>query len=146
MIETVRTETSDEVVDDAEYTGTKPIVDKYPSRFKKGDPRINRKGRMKKGQSLAEKFRDALAEKVDGDYTKLDAIIDVVMKAALKGNLPAVEFLLARGWGKLIDRVELRPKFTTDLSRLTTIELDELTRLTNKIDSESTLQLLDINE
>lgn len=77
--------------------------------FKKGDPRINRKGRPKTGQSIAEKFRDALAEvKAEGnpDYTKLDALIDKVIQKALAGDQQSIEYCLARGYGKLIDRIE----------------------------------------
>lgn len=74
--------------------------------FVKGDPRINRKGRTKVGESLAEKFRDAMTEKLNGDYSKLDSLIDTVVTKALKGNLQAVEFVLARGWGKMIERIE----------------------------------------
>lgn len=75
-------------------------------RFKKGDYRINRKGRPKLGMSLAEKFRDAMAEKLDGDYTKLDSLIDKVVDNALHGEQDALEYVLARGWGKLVDRIE----------------------------------------
>jgi hypothetical protein len=66
----------------------------------------NPKGRAKLGETLAEKFRDAMAEKVNGDYSKLDKLIDKTIDMALKGNQNAIEFALARGWGKLIDRVE----------------------------------------
>jgi hypothetical protein len=74
--------------------------------FVKGDPRINRKGRTKVGESLAEKFRDAMAEKLNGDYSKLDSLIDTIVTKALKGNLQAIDFVLARGWGKMIERIE----------------------------------------
>lgn len=75
--------------------------------FKKGDPRINKKGRPKKGESIAEKFRDAMAERfTEEGYSKLDSIIDAVIKKALQGNLDAIEFCIARGYGKMIDRIE----------------------------------------
>lgn len=74
--------------------------------FEKGDARINRSGRPKTGNSIAEKFRDAMTEKLNGDYSKLDSIIDAVVAKALKGDQAAIEFVIARGWGKLIDRVE----------------------------------------
>lgn len=74
--------------------------------FKKGDARINRNGRPKKGESIAEKFRDALAERLTGDYTRLDSMIDAIVTKALKGDQDAIEFCIARGYGKLIDRVE----------------------------------------
>jgi hypothetical protein len=66
----------------------------------------NPNGRPKKGNSLAEKFRDALAEIVEGDYSKLDQLIDKTVEMALAGDQSAIEYALARGFGKLIDRVE----------------------------------------
>lgn len=77
-----------------------------PGTFVKGDKRINRKGQPKRGESLAEMFRNAMAEKLNGDYTRLDSLIDKVVTMALQGNQAAIEYVLARGWGKLIDRVE----------------------------------------
>lgn len=74
--------------------------------FKKGDARINRKGRPKVGESLSEKFRDAMAERLTGDYTKLDSLIDTTIAKALKGDQVALEYCLARGFGKMVDRVE----------------------------------------
>jgi hypothetical protein len=74
--------------------------------FKKGDPRINRKGRPKIGRSISDKFRDALEEGLTGDYTRLDSIIDAVVTKALKGDQAAIEYCLARGFGKMTERVE----------------------------------------
>lgn len=74
--------------------------------FKKGDPRINRNGRPKNGETIAQKFRDAMAEKLTGDYSKLDSMIDALIQKALKGDQAAIEYCIARGYGKLIDRVE----------------------------------------
>lgn len=80
-----------------------------PGTFVKGDPRINRKGHAKKGETLAEKFRNAMAEAKDEknpDYTKLDALIDKVLQKALAGDQASIEYCFARGFGKLIDRIE----------------------------------------
>lgn len=76
--------------------------------FKKGDPKINRKGRPKLGQSIAERFRDALAEPLDkaNGYSKLDSMIDSIVTKALQGNQDAIEYCIARGYGKMIDRLE----------------------------------------
>ncbi len=74
--------------------------------FQKGDARINRKGRAKVGQSIAEKFRDAGAEELSVGYSVLDSIIDSIMKKALQGNQDAQEYFIARGYGKMIERIE----------------------------------------
>ena len=101
--------------------------------FVKGDSRINRKGRPKKGESIAEKFRDALAERLNGDYSKLDSMIDKVVEKALKGDQQAIEFVIARGWGKMIDRIELTPKPQHDLSKLSDEELEHLEEIQRKL-------------
>jgi hypothetical protein len=70
----------------------------------------NPKGRPKKGETLAEMFRDALSEPIketdEGSYTRLHKIIDKVVAKAEAGDQQAIEYALARGFGKLIDRVE----------------------------------------
>ena len=97
--------------------------------FKKGDPRINRKGRPKLGQSIAERFRDAMAEQLDesNGYSKLDSIIDTVISKALKGDQDAIEYCLARGWGKLIDRIETNN--TNKNYDFTNLSMDERLKL-----------------
>jgi hypothetical protein len=107
--------------------------------FTKGDSRINRKGRPKVGESLAEKFRDALAERLDGDYSKLDSLIDKTVEMALKGNQPAIEFVLARGWGKMIDRIEVTPKQEFDLSKLSDEEIERLEEIQKKLSQRDLL-------
>ena len=79
---------------------------KNQTSFVKGDPRINRRGRPKLGDSISQKFQDALNEKLSGDYSQLDSIIDAIVKKALKGDLAAADWLIARGYGKLIERQE----------------------------------------
>ncbi len=96
----------------------------------------NPNGRPKKGMSLAEKFRDALAEKTSEKsegYTKLDALIDKTVEMALAGDHDSIEYCLARGWGKLIDRVEITPKQEYDLSKLSDEEIDQLEALQKKL-------------
>ena len=97
--------------------------------FKKGDTRINRKGRPKVGQSLSELFRDAMTEKLDesNGYSKLDSIIDKVVTNAMKGNQAAIEYALARGWGKLIDRIETNN--TNKNYDFTNLSMDERLKL-----------------
>lgn len=82
---------------------------KSSTSYKKGQSG-NPKGRPKKGETLAEMFRDALAEPVketaEGRYTRLHKIIDKVVTKAEAGDQQAIEYALARGFGKLIDRIE----------------------------------------
>lgn len=97
----------------------------------KGDPRNWKGGRPRKGESLAEKFRDALADSLnETGYTKLDALIDVLVNKALSGDQQALEYCFARGWGKLIDRIEtnnINKNYSFDnLSMEERIQLSEL--------------------
>ncbi len=103
--------------------------------FVKGDPRINRKGRPKMGESIAEKFRDGLAEPLDksNGYSTLDSIIDRMIKKALQGNQDAAEYVIARGYGKMIDRIEANNiNKNYDFSNLS---IEERTRLLELIKS-----------
>jgi hypothetical protein len=98
----------------------------------------NPKGRPKKGLSLAEKFRDALAEKAngDGDYTKLDQLIDKTVEMALAGDQSALEYTLARGYGKLIDRVESTN--TNKIYDFSNLSLEERMKLLEQLRSVGT--------
>lgn len=104
--------------------------------FKKGfDPRRNLKGRPHKGESLSEKFRDALSEKAEGDYTFLDAIIDTQIDKAIAGDSAAADWVISRGYGKLVDRIEsnnINKNYDfTNLPMEERIKLLELLKLAN---------------
>jgi hypothetical protein len=92
--------------------------------FQKGfDPR-RQVGRKKQGETLAQQIRDALSDPlIEGtDYSKLDGILDALTEKALDGDVPATEYLLARGWGKIPDRLQIGIQQKVDFSRLTTEE------------------------
>lgn len=102
----------------------------------KGMKSPNPKGRPKIGNSLAEKYRDAWSEILDSsnDYTVGDAIIDKVIEKALKGDMKAIEYLEARGFGKILDRIEFRkPESAINFDNLTAEELDNYEQLLDKL-------------
>ena len=116
---------------------TKPIRD-AKGRFPKGVSG-NPYGKPKVGDSLTEKYRSAWSEPLDPnkpEYKKGDAIIDAVMLKALKGDMTAITYLEARGFGKLLDRVQITPPRQFDLSKLTDAELEELERLQSKLQEQ----------
>lgn len=77
----------------------------------KGDPRSNLSGRPKLGHTLSERYRTALAEAESevrgGEYTRLDALIDILMGKAMEGDQRAIEYLNERAYGKVPERIEL---------------------------------------
>jgi len=70
--------------------------------FKKGDPRINRKGRPPTVNSIPDILKKIGEEggTVDGDTTKLEVIMRQVFKFALEGKPWAVQFIADRTEGK----------------------------------------------
>jgi len=76
--------------------------------FQPGDTRINRKGRPKKGETIADLCRDALLEVIDpeSNYRKIDSIIDKMVTQAQRGNKEARAELLTRTFGKPVERIE----------------------------------------
>lgn len=94
--------------------------------FKKGfDPR-RKVGRRKQGETLAQRVRDAMSEPLfeGSDYTKFDGIMDALMEKALDGDVPAIEYLHSRGWGRMANLVEINVSQKLDLSRLTAEEYE----------------------
>ena len=94
------------------------------------DPRRYMSGRPKLGATLAARYRDALAEAQNeadgGDYTKLDAMIDVLIGKAMEGDQRAIEYLQERGFGKVPDRLELSREGEQQQIDLTVLSRDEL--------------------
>lgn len=105
--------------------------------FKKGfDPRRNLKGRPKVGTSLAEKIRDALNEKANGDYSKLDALIDKAWEQAISGNFQMLNWLSDHGYGRVPEKLEINKEDKVDLSKLTDEELAVWKKLVKKVSGE----------
>jgi len=79
------------------------------AKFEKGDPRINRKGRPKKGKSLTEFLERALKhERHDGERNK-EALAETLIKLAIEDrNMAAIRYIY--------DRVDGRPKETVELT------------------------------
>lgn len=76
--------------------------------FTKGDTRINRKGRKKKGDVFSELLRDALLEVLDPatGYRRIDSIADKMVTQAQQGNKDARQDVLHYAYGKPVERIE----------------------------------------
>lgn len=75
--------------------------------FKKNDPNINRKGRLKGEFQPADAIK-AILKEVDPATRKQKgiAIIHIAVNDALTGNKDARQWLFDRGYGKALERVE----------------------------------------
>lgn len=101
--------------------------------FKKGDPRINRKGRPIAGKSFAEYIRAALEETDEGKKkSAIEEMVDEAIKRAKKGQFQFWEALTNRGYGKVPDKVEMTSQEKPDLSKLTDEEIETWKRLLEK--------------
>ena len=78
-------------------------------KFEKGDPRINRKGRPKKGKSLTELLAKALKqERADGEKNK-EVLAETLIRLAIEErNMAAIRYIY--------DRVDGKPKETVELT------------------------------
>lgn len=81
--------------------------------FSKGDPNINRKGRLTSQVSAIRKvILKRLGQKRDGRRA-VDALIDKLTRMALAGNLEAAKLLIAYAYGKpatLVDAVLMQER------------------------------------
>jgi hypothetical protein len=68
--------------------------------FKKGDSRINKKGRPPKLPKLDELMAEVLGKDEKG-VTAAQKILKAIYDKALKGDVKAAELLLDRGYGKV---------------------------------------------
>lgn len=75
--------------------------------FQKGNTYGNRRGRPKKGASLADHLRAELEQAYNGQaITNKERIAAVMVKQACAGNLRAAEWLMDRTEGKAPQRIE----------------------------------------
>jgi len=90
------------------------------AKFEKGDPRINRNGRPRKGKSLTEYLQRAL-KKEQPDYKKnKEALAEALIELAIKDkNIAAIRYIY--------DRVDGRPKETVEITdRAVDVKLKEI--------------------
>jgi len=76
--------------------------------FEKDDPRINRKGRPKKGAALTDILNNKLDLVHKSGKLKREAIAEKLIEAALNGDLAALKYVF--------DRIDGRPKETVELT------------------------------
>lgn len=110
--------------------GKKGVVPPKP--FVKGDPRINRKGRPKVGQTFAEYVRNFMEAEDEAKGTIVAEMMDIAVKKARQGRFQFWEQLVNRAYGKVPDRVEVNQEQNIDLSPFTDEEIKEWKRLLEK--------------
>lgn len=89
--------------------------------FKKGDTRINRKGRPRKLPNLDKLLIVVLGENVNGEQA-LKSILIALRKRATTGDVRATELLLDRAYGKLKQSTDV----SLDFDKLTEDQLDQV--------------------
>jgi len=78
-------------------------------KFEKGDPRINRNGRPRKGKSLTEFLEKALKRKRQDGGKNNEALAETLLDLAIKDkNMAAIRYIY--------DRVDGKPKESIELS------------------------------
>ena len=88
--------------------------------FKKGDARINRKGRPVKIRNLDELLRDVLDEDMNGRQA-MELVLIALRKKAMAGDKRAAELLMDRRYGKLktLSEIDLTSQLSdTDIDKI----------------------------
>jgi hypothetical protein len=75
--------------------------------FEKGDARINRRGRPKKGQALTDILNYKLDQRDGSGKLQREAVAEKLITLALEGDMSAIRYVM--------DRVDGRPKETVSL-------------------------------
>ena len=105
--------------------------------FKKGDPRINRKGRTPLGTTLAEYLRKIIEETDDGKKQSIaDEMMMMAIARAKRGQFQYWDAIMNRAYGKVPDKVEMNTQEKPDLSKLTKEELETWMQLIQKTKSQ----------
>jgi len=77
--------------------------------FKKGDPRINMKGRPKKGEPISEFFRELLdCKDPDERLRRKTVIFHKLYEQAKAGSIFAAKMLLDRAYGQPLQTTEIK--------------------------------------
>jgi len=74
--------------------------------FVKGDPRINRRGRPKKGQTITDILGLLLDREKDGELRRV-TVAEKLIELAIKGDVAALKYL--------VDRLDGKPRETFTL-------------------------------
>ena len=81
-----------------------------PIPFVKGDPRINRKGRPKKGQALTDILSYKLDQKTGDGKLHREVVADKLIALAEAGDVSALKYLMDRIDGKPKESIEMSEK------------------------------------
>lgn len=107
-----------------------------PKPFVKGDPRINRKGRPKLGETFAGYVRDFMEAEDESRGTIVAEMMQIAVKRAKMGQFQFWDALVNRAYGKVPEKVEMQTQDKPDLSKLTTEELEIWMQLIAKAKSQ----------
>jgi hypothetical protein len=78
-----------------------------PRKFERGDPRINRRGRPKKGAALTDILNYKLDQAHESGKLIREVIAEKLIEAALNGDITALRYIFDRTDGKLKENIEL---------------------------------------